>query len=117
MLKIPTFQNQSSDFTQRVTLDELEISLRFAWNTKSEYWMLNEYKEIESGKIFNGSKVVYNYPLLYQFPTSLSGQLIVLLQDSSLGTAITYSSFGAGHNLFYISEEEFESWKVTNGFQ
>ncbi len=117
MLEIPIFQDQFSDFTEIVTLDNIDISLRFAWNTKSEYWMLNEYKEIESGKILNGIKLVLNYPLMFQYPTSLSGQFLIFLQDSSLGTYITYNSLGAGHNLFYLTDEEFDVWKDSNGFQ
>jgi len=117
MLKIPIFQNQSSDITERVTLDGIEISLRFAWNTKSEYWMLNSYIEIESEITLNGIKVVANYPLLYQFSTSLTGQFLIFLQDSALGPEITYDSFGNGHNLFYLSDEEFDIWKDANGFQ
>lgn len=117
MLKIPIFQDQSSDFTERVTIDDIEISLRFSWNTKSEYWMINTYKEIESERTINGIKVVLNYPLFYQFLTSLSGQFLVLLQDFSLGVTITYDSLGNGHDLFYLSEEEFDVWKDVYGFQ
>lgn len=117
MLEIPIFQDQSSDFTERVTLDEVEVSLRFAWNTKSEYWMLNAYEEIDSGFILNGIKMVLDYPILYQFPVSLPGQLIVIQLDSSLSSEITYKSFGNGHNLFYLSDEEFDSWKEYYGFQ
>jgi len=117
MLKIATFQNLTSDFTERVKIGGIEVSLRFAWNTKSEYWILNEYKEIESGIIINAVKMVLNYPVLYQFSTNLKGQLTIFLQDSSLSTDITYESFGNGHNLFYLEEEEFELWKEANGFQ
>lgn len=117
MLKIPTFQNYSSDFTERVTLDNVEVSLRFAWNTKSEYWILNEYREIDSDIRIHGVKMVLNYPVLFQFSTSLAGQLIIFLQDSSLGTEITFPSFGRGHNLFYLTQDEFELWTDTNGFQ
>jgi len=117
MLKIPIFQDQSADFTERVTLDNVLISLRFAWNTKSQYWMLNTYEEIDSGIKLNGIKIVLDYPILYQFPVTLPGQLIILQQDSSLSSEITYNSFGNGHNLFYLSEEEFAGWKVVNGFQ
>jgi len=117
MLEIPVFQDQSSDFTERITLDNVEISLRFAWNTKSQYWMLNEYKEVASGLTLNGIKMVVNFPLLYQFVTNLSGQFLIFLQNSALTTEITYSSLGEGHGLFYLSNEEFNNWKDFNGFQ
>ena len=117
MLKLPTFQTQSADFTERFTFDGIEISLRFAWNTKSEYWMLNTYKEIESGRTLNGIKLVLNYPLLYQFVTALPGQFLIFSQDASLGSTITYKSLGSGHNLFYLSNEEFITWKEYYGFQ
>ena len=116
MLRIPIFQKQSADFTERVTLDNVEILLRFSWNTKSEYWMINTYQEVESGRVINGVKVVSNYPLFYQFPMALSGQILIFLQDSSLGSEITYDSLGAGHNLFYLSAAEFDIWKDANGF-
>jgi len=117
MLKVPIFQNRSSDFTEQVTLDGFEISLRFAWNIKSKYWMLNTYEEIELGIKINGIKVVHNYPILYQFSTSLSGQFIILKEDVALESEITYDSFGNGYNLFYLSEDEFDLWKDDYGFQ
>lgn len=117
MLEIPIFQDRSSDFTERVTLEEVEINFRFAWNTKSEYWMINTYKEVESGRTLNGIKMILNYPLLYQFVTGLTGQFLIFTLDASLSSEITYDSLGAGHNLFYLSNEEFNVWKDYYGFQ
>ena len=116
MIKVPTFQTQSSDFSQRLTFDGVEFSLRIAWNTKSQYWMINEYREIDSDRAVTGVKITPYWPLLYQYRVNLPGQLIVLQTDNTLLSEITYDSLGNGHDLFYLEESEFEDWREFYGF-
>jgi len=115
MEKISVFPDVSSDFSINFLVEDIRINLRFIWNTLTEFWMINEYLEPDTGKRATGIKGVPGYPLTENIPTSLKGALIIWKTDKEIGDEITYDNFGKGWDLLYITEEEYNNWETNVG--
>jgi hypothetical protein len=114
MLEIPVNPQISSDFTFTVILDLVECKFRLIWNTKTQYWMVNIYEEPDNNLIFNGLKILPNYPFLYTYGPSFSGEIICLKMGRDTEEEITYDNFGTGWKLFYFTAEEFSETTQPN---
>jgi hypothetical protein len=115
MERIPVYPLISSDFSENLLIEGVRINLRFMFNSQTEFWMLNEYLEPDTGNRATGIKVKPQYPLTENIDTSLKGCLMVGRTDKAVGEQITYESFGLGWDLFYLTEEEYDLWKDTVG--
>lgn len=115
-LQIPVFQTLSADFTQVVTLENTDVTIRLTFNTRTESWMMN----LSAGNYsLNGIKLVKNFPLLMRhkalFPV-LDGDLIVLkISDDVNINDLDYESLGLYFTIFYVTSEEIELWRDVNG--
>lgn len=117
MNKIPTFQNVSADFTQRIELGNQLVQIRIVYNIRSEHFYLH-FEDQDLNKV-TGIKIVPDWLLLRSHKAFLNfkGNLIVIKDDAPLAEMITYNSFGNGYNLYYITETEESEWETENGFQ
>lgn len=118
MYVLPIKNDLSPDFGYNITIDNVNLYLRFCWNTRCNCWVLNHYKEIDNDINFYGIRVKPFYNLLANLITedqacSLKGALMVGLSED--GSDISYSSFGNEHSLFYLSETEYKIWSDIYG--
>lgn len=112
---IPTYQDKGSKFSQDVIIGGISVTLTLKWNARAGYWFVSisdgEYEII-------GKKLVGNWPLLKQsralFP-NLSGDIIAFQTDTSAEGEITYDNLNNGWTLYYVTDEELESWEDANG--
>jgi hypothetical protein len=116
MIKIPTFQESSSDFTQEIELGGQLVQLRIVWNSRAECYFL-EFTD-ENGDILQGIKMVPNWPLLDWHRGSIvfNGDLILIQTDAEAGNTVTYDNLGNGWGLMYMTIAELILWKEANGF-
>lgn len=114
-IKIPTFQNRSSKFTQVIVLDDVSITLSLSWNTRANYWFLTITDGIN---VLSSKKIVPNWPILKRnrasFPT-LSGDFILLKTDEDVGSEITYDNLNDGYTFYYLTQLEVIEWESANG--
>jgi hypothetical protein len=117
MRLIETFQEQSADFVQVVELDEIIVSLRLTFNVRNETWFINEYLETETEKALYGIKVTKEFPLIWPLKTQidLPGDFMVIKRDEDVEDEITYDNFNNGWDLFYLTQEEVNTWFSENG--
>jgi hypothetical protein len=116
MLEIPINTKISADLTFTVLLDNVEVKFRLKWNDKTQFWMVNIYEEPDNDFILHGLKIIPNYPFLYTYGPSFPGQIICLKIGNDTEEEITYTNFGTGWRLIYLTAEEFEEWRVLSGF-
>lgn len=116
MLEIPITTKISSDFTFNVLLDRVTVRMRIKWNDKTQFWMVNTYEEPDNDLVFNGLKIIPNYPFLYTYNPSFSGEIICLKVGNDTKDEITYTNFGIGWRLFYMTSDEFSDWRLLSGF-
>lgn len=112
---IPVFLSTSSIFSEKVELNSELIELRFAWNVRNGSVHL-DFTDAE-GSTLHGIKVVPNWPLLRQRKGSINfdGDLVVIADDSLVGSEITYTNFGNGQNLYYLTPAEMTEWEEAYG--
>lgn len=118
MYELPTHNDISPDFEYTITIDEIDIKLRFIWNARCSCWVLNHYQEIDEDINFYNIRVKPYYNLLENLATedavcSLKGALMVMFYGDD--AEITYESFGDVHKLMYLTEDEYEEWNTTIG--
>lgn len=114
-IKIPTFQNKSSKFTQDIILGGVSITLSMRWDSRAGYWFVSLSDGTYS---ITSKKLVAAWPLLKRnrasFPT-LSGDLIALKTDEDVEGELTYSNLNNGYTLYYITQLELFTWESANG--
>jgi len=115
MYRINVLPLVSADFTINFLVENTRVKIRFMWDTLIEYWVVNEYLEPDTGKRFTGVKVIPQYPITENVPTTLQGALMVGKTNNNMGTYINYDDFGNGWDLFYLSPTEYAEWKVLSG--
>ena len=116
MLQIEVYPFISSDMSLSVLLENVQCSMRIKWNTQTQFWMINTYEEPDNDLVFHGLKIIPNYPFLFRYGPSFPGELICLKIGADTEDEITYDNFGTGWGLFYLTEEEFDEWRVLSGF-
>ena len=108
MVIIPTFQDVSSTFTQRIELDGVLTTLKIQWNSREENWYL-DISDQDENLILSGIKLVPSYPLLAQCQTActkLTGELYLIDVESTPGGAVTFENLSVRYILTYLTEEE-----------
>lgn len=115
MIIVPTFQKDSSDFIQTISLGGQTIILQIIYNVRAGYFFLH-FTDQEGNKL-DGVKMVPNWPLLKQHKALLSfaGDFVIIRADESAGDNITYDNFGTGWQLLYLDETELAAWEAANG--
>ena len=116
MLEIPVFPKISSDFSISILLEQVRCNFRIIWNSKIDYWMINTYEEPENDLVLHGLKIIPNYPFLHTYGPSFPGEIICLKKGGDTEEEITYTNFGIGWFLIYLTEEEFNEWDKLTGF-
>lgn len=116
MIEIPVFPTLSSDFSLSITLDLVKCDFRIMWNTSTGYWMINSYEEPDNNLVFHGLKILPGYPMFYTYGPSFSGQIIAMKKGRDIENDITYANFGTGWGLYYVTAEEFDTWRGLSGF-
>lgn len=116
MIEIPTFQENSADFTQEIELNEQLVELRIVYNIRIGFFFLTFTDQ--NGNTLNGIKMVPNWPLMdwHRGTLEFEGDLIIRQVDDEAGDLITYDNFGNGWNLTYLTIAEVDTWKDDNGF-
>lgn len=115
MINIPTFQLTSSDFIQKVTLNNQVVTIRIKYNVRSFCFHMDFTDQ--DGNVLTGIKMVTNWPLLKAHKTVLnfSGDIILLPTDTNVDSRLTYENLNTGWGLMYITPEEYEDWRLANG--
>jgi hypothetical protein len=113
MIELPTFQENSADFSYDIEIENKIISFRFVYNIRNQFWFLN----IESGNNeIKGLKIVEGFPLLFthkaKFP-DLEGDFLLMARVEN--EEFTYDNFGVAWSLYYLNKEELEEWLSENG--
>jgi hypothetical protein len=113
--EIPILLEQSADFVQTVELDGAVVVIRITWNVRNDTGFM-EFTDGD-GNTINGIKIVPNWPLLRQLKgsTSIDGDFIVVRDDNTVETEITYDNLGSGQNLYYVTQEELLVWEDYYG--
>ena len=116
MIEILSFQNQTSDFTQSIDLEQVTITIRMIYNTRSESW----YAHFSTTNYeLNGIKLVKNFPLLWKhkslFPELQGDFMIRKISDDINVNELNYDTLGIYFALFYLTETELEEWMSDNG--
>lgn len=117
MILIETFQTLSADFSQTLILDEVLVELRLVWNNRSEYWMLNSYKELDEDNTRYGVKLTKEYPLLFPLKAGLKlpGDFMIIKTDESIINTINYDNLNNGWDFYYLTSTEVSAWENING--
>ena len=117
-IQIPLFKEQSSNFTQNIDLENVNIEIKLVYNTRTETWVA---KFTTTNYAINGIKLTKNFPLLWKYRASfpeIIGDFIVLkISDDINVNVLDYDTLGVYYALFYITQEELEQWKISNGIQ
>lgn len=117
MIRLPTFQSESSDFSYRINLNGQQIRLRITYNTRAGHFfaMLTD----TDGEIIGRTKLVLNWPIFRNHRASIAfdGDFMVKVDDNTLGSTIDYDTFGAGHTLYYLTPDEVKEWEEENGIR
>lgn len=115
MIQIPTFQANSADFEQIIELNIQLCTIRIQWNSRSGYFHFNIVDP--EGNEINSIKMIPDWLILgtHQAHIVFSGDFMILKDDQSLGNEIDYNDLGNGYNLYYLTEEEAEAWRLANG--
>ena len=86
MIQIPAFNATNADFEQDIDLDNITVTIRMTYNSRSSYWKVDFITENCS---LLGIKCVRNYPLTQQhkaiFPCLPGDFLIQPLNDDLSG--------------------------------
>lgn len=115
MIKIPVFQDVSANFTQQIELAGQVVFIQLIWNTRIDSFFLTFTDQ--NGSEVKSIKLVANWPILERRKgfIEFDGDLMVRKTDTEVETEITYDNLGNGWDLFYLTEEEINQWKVDNG--
>lgn len=115
MIRIPTFPNLSSDYDLDIELGGQILNLRLTWNVRTEYWALAV--TTPDGTTYGQFKVVPNWLLISRIRSAarIPGNLVVLRDDATAPTDITYDSLGTSWGLYYLDPDEVEQWEIDNG--
>lgn len=118
MIEIPVFTEQSSDFTQNIDLDNINVKIRLTYNTRVNYWFM----ALETGESsLQGIKLVKNFLLIDQYKALLPdipGDFGVFKISNELNdNEFTYDNFGIAWSLFYLTADEVEEFKELNGLE
>lgn len=114
MKLIPAFIAASADFTQRLTLGGVNVTLRTKWNSRAESWWI--HLSTDTGPL-GDIALVPQWPILRQFKAyqpGLAGELLVLPLSKDPGP-LMYENLGVTWGLFYLSDAEFEEWEARRG--
>ena len=115
-LKLPTFQMRSADFQYSVELQgEGLATFRFKYNVRNGSFQL-DFTDPSRGRLLS-IKVVPRWLLFRQFKgrIDLRGDILVQPIDDQVGEVITYSNFGNGMALYYVTPAEASDWRIENG--
>lgn len=108
MTIIPTFQNVSSTFTQRIELEGILYILKIQWNARSEAFMLSIYDK-DNTLIIAGLKLVPDYLLNYQFSyidALPPGAFILYDLEQNPSGVVSFENLGVRYQLMYLSSED-----------
>ena len=109
-LNIPIDQTSSSIFRQNIIIEDINLTMRFRYSTRTASWYMS--LETEDYNIDN-LRIVENYPLLKQhkalFPV-FDGDFITLKVSEKAINEINYDNFGIDWILLYFTESELDDW-------
>ena len=116
MIEIPVFQNTSANFNQEIELADQLVQLKIIYNIRNEFFVLHFTDQ--NGDILPGIKIVPDYLLLWNHMGAIEfeGDLMVNQADDEAGDDITYTNFGNGWNLYYLTAAEVLAWRTAHGF-
>lgn len=109
MTIIPTFQQESPQWVQEVSLGGSIFSLRFRWNTRQQSWFMDVRKE-DRTPILSGLRLIPGTLLLDRHkwkPELPDGDLVLIDQKNNPAEGeLSYDNLGRRYILTYLSEEE-----------
>lgn len=116
MIRVPTFSGES-DFTQTLTLGGQEVTIRMAWNSRSEHWY-GDFT-LASGEAVYSRKLSIGIPLFRTrkalFP--LVGDFVLMPERADVAEYPGYSGLGDTHNLYYLDASEVVDLEAFLGIQ
>ncbi len=104
----------SSDFSQIVELDLVNVTVRLKFNTRDESWFMSLETENTSIKDI---RLSINFPLLKQHKAimyDIPGDFFVIKINESAIDNLTYANLGNDYQLLYLTEEEVTAWYSAN---
>ena len=105
-VEVPTEPGQP--FTERLQIDGISYTLRFGWNHRAAYWVLDFWSEGNDVPILCGVPLVTGSDLLEQFvylPLGARSILIVVTTGpgKSPDTIPTFSNLGVDGHLYLLT--------------
>lgn len=111
MIQIPSSSATASDFEQKITLEEQELVVRLAWNSRSEFWYMD--LDDQKGHTLSSRKLVPWFPLVGKhralFP--IAGDLWLFPELDVSPEYPTFEGLGTTHNLYWLNDAEHASMR------
>lgn len=111
---IQIFSTNSSDFTQVIELDLINVTLRLKFNVRDESWFMSLDTENNSIKDL---RLSINYPILRQHKAlvhDIPGDFLVQKINDTAIDNLTFDNLGTDYLLLYYTEEEMIQWYIDN---
>ena len=107
---IPMKVENSSHFTQTVSLSGMAFTFRFLWNERDGHFYMDVSTTEGERK---GIRIVPNSPLLGDSDVTSDGELYLLSKESKADEDnIEYSQYGSVWNLYWVPFEQEEDGEV-----
>lgn len=117
MIQIPTFNPASADWESKITLGTQEIIIRFAWNTRAQFWFID--LDDQRGHTLRSRKLVPLLPLNIShralFP--IQGDFVLFPDVNPAPEYPTFEGLGTTHNLYWLDPAELETWEASIGIK
>jgi len=114
MVFLPTFQTESSRFSQQIILDNILCNVIMEYNIRNGSWYFSLSLPSFPDQVIRRVKVVSRYLLIgnykYLLP-NLSGDFMVIKTNNSSDSDVNYDNLGSSFNLIYLSGNEVSDWK------
>jgi hypothetical protein len=109
IVQLPIDGEKSPFFSFSTELDGVSYGFEFRWNTRSAQWVMSLF-DGAGQPVAIGLRVVVNIPLLFRY-RSLAGVPngeLVAIDTSGKNQDPTFSSFGVGVVIRYVSRSEIQ---------
>ena len=115
MIQIPAFNATSADFEQTITLGSQELSIRLAWNSRSEFWYMD--LDDQRGHVVRSRKLVPLLPIFrsHKALMPIIGDFVLMPESDDAPEYPTFDGFGTTHTLNWLDATELALWEAALG--
>lgn len=118
MLIIPTYNENSSVFTQTITLEEKRVEISIAWNSISGFWVLKDFNLLDTGRSLQGIKMRKSFLILDPYKKMIptfEGDLMIVPKRLKETLPLNEETLGVNYLLVYLTYPEIVLWRFSNG--